>query len=188
MRCSLWLLPPQSVGIDLKVLIQELSMRDGASVPFEPHVTIVGGIDVFCGDDDHHPAQQLCRDLENVLRGKFGDGIDCRFQEKLVSMTRDDGTVQWNQALVAVLDQTPSLMALVDACRTFFQKPLQSKFAPMLRQPHLSLYYGADDISDLEHFTFRQPYIATELALWKTEPGTIDGVSEWSEVGRLHLL
>ena len=177
-------------------------MRDGASVPFEPHVTIVGGIDVHCGDDDdhHHPSQQqqqqqqelllqrLCRDLENVLRGKFVNGIDCRVQEKLVSVKRDDGTVQWNQALVAVLDQTPSLLALVDACRTFFQKPLESKFAPMLRQPHLSLYYGIDDISDSDHVTVRQPFIATELALWKTEPGTIAGVSEWSELGRLHLL
>lgn len=169
-------------------------MRDGASVPFEPHVTIVGGIEVDCGDDDDHPSQeqlnlqQMCRDLENVLRGKFVDGIDCRFQETLVSVTRDDGTVQWNQALVAVLDQTPSLLALVDACRTYFQKPLESKFAPMLSQPHLSLYYGIDNVPDPDHVTCQQPFRATELALWKTEPGTIAGVSEWSELGRIHLL
>lgn len=183
MKCSLWLLPPASVGNDLRVLIHELSC-EGASVPFEPHVTIVGGID--CQDD---PAQ-LCRNLQDALRGKFGNGIDCQVQPKAVSIRSDGGTVQWNQALVAVLDKTPSMLALVDASRKAFHLPPGPKFAPLLQNPHLSLYYGTciDNIPDPDCVVVQQSFLATELALWKTEPGTPEGVAEWKEVGRISLI
>ncbi|KAI2500012.1 hypothetical protein MHU86_14467 [Fragilaria crotonensis] len=182
MRCSLWLLPPASVGNDWRGLIDELSAegRGASSVPFEPHVTIVGGIQ--CDDPT-----ELCRDLQEALRGRFVKGIDCQFLDRTVSMRRD-GTVQWNQALVAVAERTQSLIELVDACLTFFERPLEPKFAPMICEPHFSLYYGTENVPDPETVVLRQGFKATELALWKTEPGTVAGVAEWREVGRIRLL
>ena len=183
MKCSLWLHPPASARNDWRSLIDELTAEGGeaSSVPFEPHLTIVGGIQ--CVD----PAT-LCRELQEALQGRFVDGIECRFLEKAVSMRRNDDTVQWNQALVAVAKQTDSLLALVDACLTFFGRPLEFRFAPMICEPHLSLYYGTENVPDPENVVLRQPFTATELALWTTAPATVAGVAEWREVGRIFLL
>lgn len=190
MKCSLWLYPPASVGGDLKSLITELSVQgDGINpTPFDPHVTVVGGID--CQDEED--SSKLCNFLEGKLKGKFGRGVDCRFHPNLVSVEGKDTPLQWNQALVAVLHQTPSFMALVDASRQALGKPppIQRKFsfAPPLQEPHLSLYYGTHEAPNPDCVEALKPFVATELGLWMTEPSGLEGVHEWKELGRISLV
>mmetsp|Transcript_27084 Transcript_27084/g.45139 ORF Transcript_27084/g.45139 Transcript_27084/m.45139 type:complete len:193 (+) Transcript_27084:303-881(+) len=181
MKCSLWLMPPSPVATDVTALIHELS-KGRSEIPFEAHVTIAGGIVL-----EEDPAQ-LCERLQTSLRGKFGKGIDCQFRPKALSVRKEDGTAQWNQALVAVLDQTPSLLALVDASRKALKQPPELRFAPLLHQPHLSLFYGTKNVPDPECVKLLEPFVATELALWSTTPGTAEGVANWKELGRISLV
>ena len=183
MQCSLWLLLPEVARNQFRALIEEFAQQEGAD-PFEPHVTIVGGITINDDADIH----QLCRDLENELRGRFGAGIDCHCQDVLASVPH-----QWNQALVAVLHQTQDLEALVDTCRAHFHMEDGPRFAPELNQPHLSLYYGTQNIPNpADHVRFPRQFTATRLALWSTEPAEAGqaenaGVGQWAQLGEIHL-
>lgn len=176
-------MPPSPVAGDMSALIRELS-EGRSEIPFDPHVTIAGGI-VVCPDDN---PEQLCRRLQSSLQGKFGQGIDCQFRPNTVSVRKEDGTAQWNQALVAILDQTPSLLALVDASRRVLEHPPETRFSPLLHQPHMSLFYGTENVPDPDGIQAPSPFIATELALWNTDPGTFEGVASWREVGRISLV
>jgi hypothetical protein len=180
MKCSLWLMPPSPVATDMAAMIRDLA-KGRSEIPFEAHVTVAGGIEI-------EDPEQLCRRLEKSLQGKFGKGIDCQFRPKAMSVVKEDGTAQWNQALVAILDQTPSLLALVDASRKALEQLPEMRFAPLLHQPHMSLFYGTEDVPDADSIQTPEPFVATEMALWSTSPANVEGVTSWKELGRIRLV
>mmetsp|Transcript_19749 Transcript_19749/g.29321 ORF Transcript_19749/g.29321 Transcript_19749/m.29321 type:complete len:189 (+) Transcript_19749:206-772(+) len=187
MKYSLWLIPPSPIGHMSGTIIRQLAdtystTGEGAPV-FEPHVTIVGGIDL---PNDKDP-RSICQKLETTLQGKFSDGIECEIEPLLFRDGRETSKVQWSQALVAVLHKTESLVKLVHASRQALSMSPDPQFTPGLNKPHMSLFYGTTNIPDLRNVDIPTAFRATELALWKTDPATLVGVRHWEEVGRINL-
>jgi Cyclic phosphodiesterase-like protein len=187
MKFSVWLCPNQAAGTNWRALIDELSQHHCASITFEPHITIVGAIEI---EDENVASLCFCQDLKHHLKGRYPEGIKCNFQSGLESMILDangERNVQWNQALVATAEETSCLLSLVDSCREFFRLPPAPRFEPQLRRPHMSLFYGIENIPDKNSVQLCENFIAKDLALWLTEPSTLEGVSTWREIARITL-
>lgn len=73
-------------------------------------------------------------------------------------------------------------------------------YPPPLHKPHMSLYYGDEGIPTLEeiqHGLFgdsssssasrQYSFEASQVAVWKTDPGSTEGVAEWEELAIIDL-
>jgi hypothetical protein len=178
-QVSLWLLPPPSISESLQVNIAELAKEYEGSHPFEPHVTIVGGIEC-------ESPTNLATLLTQGLHG-FG-GIPCRFRKEVINMSNPDNTLVWNQACVSVMERSKEFMLLNKHVRELLGMECEEwEFPAPLGEPHLSHYYGtqkapcAQDVIRFDDFT------AVEAGLWETSGG-FEGVKNWKELARIKLL
>ena len=177
MKASLWLYPPPLSGLRLRSKIEHLSERYSGSKPFEPHITLLGGINI---DSEEHDVT-LCYHLQQHLKGRYGDGILCQFEYELRSMTNGQGKIVWNQAFVSVLKRNEGFDRLVDDIHSFLGRKVM--YPPPLGEPHLSLYYGNHQVPPMESVGRPDDFLSTTLALWFCSPPSVEGVQEWREIG-----
>ena len=183
MKASLWLYPPSLSGRCLRSQIEYLSECYAGSKPFEPHITLVGGIDI---DSEEH-AVTFCYHLQQHLRGRYGSGILCQFENELRSMTSGQGNIVWNQALVLVLKRNECFDRLANDIHSILGKELM--YPPPLNEPHLSWYYGDHQVPPMNSVECPDDFISTTLGLWSCSPPSVKGVQQWKEIGsRIELI
>jgi 2'-5' RNA ligase len=184
MKASLWLLPPTLQGRHLRTNIEQLSNRYDGSAPFEPHITVLGDIAI---DSDEH-ATALCHRLRQHVKGRYGNGIICQFENEIASMQSEHGGYVWNQAFALVVKENESFDRLADHVRSILGKEALG-YPPPLSKPHLSLYYGEFQVPPIDAVEHPPGFVATTLALWSCSPSSVQGVQEWREIGsRIELV
>lgn len=180
---SLWLLPSPRYRAKISRMIEAFSQHEAASVPFEPHITIVGGVSCPSNEYLHTTLlPKLKEAIQNTTRC-----LDCQLGPNPVYKET------WNQACVMVLKESEEFAQLVHLCRELaFGKPsIENIYPPPLRKPHLSLYYGMEGAPSKEDiaqglggsYTFG----ASQVAVWKTDPGSAEGVAQWTELAVIDL-
>ena len=181
---SLWLLPPLPQRKYLSKEIAKIAMRhnqQGSSAPFMPHITIVGSI--RC--EAHREATELGKQLEKGLQGS--GVVPCRFERKpCVAMYNKEGKLVWSQSCIAIMERSEEYMNLLALSRKLLELPPgEWMFPGPSCEPHFSKFYGAHQIpTDIEA---PPDFVADEVALYMTTPGTLDGVAKWREVTRINL-
>ena len=184
MVLCLWLLPSRGSEPSIAQQIATLARQHSAPT-FAPHITLIGDV---------------AADRTSELSQLAGTGAVTVQFAAIDSGNSDDGQTPWNQACVAVCDESAALLRLKrHADRAFSlsagaslgveavaEAPVQ--WAPPLRRPHMSLVYAdnlsADQLSEVE------PPTAIEcdtVAIWDCTPATLDGVARWREVSRVQL-
>jgi len=201
---SLWLLPPASVLKRLSREIAKLSLKYtslGSSAAFMPHVTIVGSI--RC--QTHREAEDLGLRLKKGLKN-FG-GVPCRFYhrqskdnandaqlpQKCEAMYTEDEAIGsklvWSQSCIAFMERSEEYMSLLEKARAILELPQgEWMFPAPSREPHLSKFYGHGAIPDDRQPSCPEPFIADQVSLFYTTPGTVEGVKKWREVIRIPLV
>jgi 2'-5' RNA ligase len=116
---SLWLMPTGEVRQRLAEAILDLS-REYAAPPFEPHVTLAGGI--------VGPAREAVSKMA---------GLASRIQPFTVRLTGVAGLDEYFRCLFVRVATTHPLMSANKAAREVFNLAQQPAF-----MPHLSLLYG----------------------------------------------
>lgn len=172
LKFSLWLIPPDDVSAKLKEQIRKFSANGETGPLFDPHVTICGG--VRCKSEEE--ASQLANVLEEGLRN-FGS-IPC-----LLSTEAFGAPDSWNQALYYKVAANQEFMNLCIASRELMG--LDSShwtFPPPAVCPHISLFYGINNVPDKSEARSLEPFLAERVALWKTDPSSPEGVNEWKEI------
>ena len=182
---------------------------------FPPHVTLIGGVPITdcagaddvpadaSGDEAHEAAARaVLRRVEGGLRSARRGGVRCVFERgrgivaarTLVDVDDAEGAVKWNQSCVAVLKRDPSFvdaMETVDAALYAMadgdRPPAERHFRPPLGEPHYSFVYGNDPSLIPETLGFPDDFVCHEVSLWWTHPPTLEGVSQWREVGTIKL-
>ena len=207
---SLWLLPSptDTARKELSNMITTFSERHpGASVPFQPHVTLVGG--TKCPSMKFLEERLLPRLREGIQKTNpsIGSGIPCHFEPEPVFKD------QWNQACVLVMEESLAFTELVELCREIMAIALadnlsaddlpRDHFPPPLHKPHMSLYYGTEGVPSPDeirqnlygddnpssssqsapHYSFQ----ASQVAVWKTDPASTEGVAQWEELAVIDL-
>jgi hypothetical protein len=176
MTLSLWLVPPITRKDKIKRQFDKLAANRGPS--FDPHVTIIGGIQ--CQSEMH--AQEMVKTLQEGLKG-FGPvplGFSSRaFTSKGV----------WSQALFLTLEPSAPLMNLCVQSRALLEMDTENwRFAPPVNMPHLSLFYGEEaNIPDKNEVVPIPSFHSSTLALWSTDPPTLEGVPKWKEIAVIDL-
>jgi hypothetical protein len=215
---SLWLMPPPPERTRLRQQIRRLaitaSLASGSPpVLFEPHVTVVGGIPFRTGGDEIAAMLKKLSPLEG-----FGP-VRCDFEPKPAFGTDDAGLPVWNQAAVLVLKSDDennnnnsnsnsetengavgrNFGQLCKEVRSLLGIPSPAAdgeegtpvpFPPPLRRPHMSLYYGVDDVPRADEIGgFAESFEAHHLELWRTWPsGGADDVKDWEWLGTIDLV
>ena len=191
MPISLWLLPPNGLNnwppsekshSTRSSLIQMTAPIAAANLlpESDPHVTIIGDTGVASEEDALKMLQQL----------KGAGRVAIEFTELGAGVDEASGTSPWNQSAVAIVKETPQLVALQrHALLAFKGAEAAAKaplWAPPLQKAHLSLAYG-NKPEVLSRFTLPPPFIAEHLALWQCTPATLEGVPTWKEIARVAL-
>ncbi|CAJ1911165.1 unnamed protein product [Cylindrotheca closterium] len=176
MKLSLWLMPPPHVATALEQRISFYSKTSGGPY-FDPHVTVLG--DITCESRDH--ATKIVSVLQQDLSG-FGE-IDAVFHPKAQNLDA------WNQALVVEMVATPKFVELCERVRELLQMDSTTGlFPPPLRAPHMSLFYGVDNVPKAEGVEAIPNFNSDTLALWITEPTYADGVHQWEFLDNVFLV
>jgi hypothetical protein len=175
-QLSLWLMPPD----ETKSLLQRKinSYADNFNGPvFPPHVTLVGGIP--CESADH--INETIRKLQDGLAG-FGEVT--LFHKEALNFSNS-----WNQALVVEMQLTPRFEALCRKSRIILGMETEKDlFPPPVSAPHMSLFYGISNVPDANGVERIPDFDAITLALWITDPPTLEGVPQWKQVGSITLV
>ena len=172
---SLWLLPPKSAQIKIQEQIDRLAKDRGPSFP--PHVTIIGGIP--CRSEEH--AQEMAQTLQDGLRG-YGK-IPCSFSS--IPFTSKG---VWSQALFLTMEMGAPFMNLCQKCRMLLGLDVEDwRFAPPAGLPHLSLFYGVSNLPDKKEVLPVDPFYSYSVALWRTDPSTLESVPNWKEIAVIDL-
>lgn len=175
MFLSLWLLPPEK-DVSIQNQINRLS-KSHSGPSFPAHITIIGGIP--CQDEDE--AYRVANILEQGLTG-FGE-IPCHF-----SSTPKSFENTWNQALLVTLDDISVPFAdLCETSRHLLNLTPECLYPPPVNLPHLSLFYGIENIPALTEVDPIVPFLANKVALYITTPSTLKGVENWREIAVIHL-
>lgn len=138
-------------------------------------MTVTGGIKCR----SRHDATRVLNLLQQELSG-FGE-ISAVFEPKA---TNED---VWNQGLVVEMDTTPKFVRLCQRVRELLDMDTTNLFPPPLGAPHLSLYYGVDNVPLAEEAEPVPNFKSDKLALWITEPTNTAGVPQWKFFGAISL-
>jgi Cyclic phosphodiesterase-like protein len=180
---SLWLLPPMQIRTELAKEIAKLAMKhssQGSSAPFMPHITVIGSI--RC--ETHREVKELGRQLEKGLKGC--GAVPCRFEQGPCRAMFKDEQVVWSQSCIAMMERSDEFMHLLKLSRQILNLPLgEWMFPGPACEPHFSKFYGAKEIPT--NVPPPPDFVADEVALYMTTPGTREGVSKWREVTRIPL-
>jgi hypothetical protein len=172
---SLWLLPPESRRPKLQNEIDRLAEGRGPS--FAPHVTVVGSIP--CQSEQH--ALEMGKKLQEGLKG-FGK-IPCQFNNVPYSSKG-----AWSQGLFLVMDVSAPYMNLCQKSRGLLGMDTENwRFPAPAGLPHLSLFYGVKNVPEKKEVMPVPAFFSYELALWLTNPSTLEGVPEWKEMTTISI-
>jgi len=174
MNISLWLVPPLHVATILEERVSLYSRTSGGPY-FYPHVTVIGGI--TCDSRDH--AKQIASLLQEELSG-FGE-ISAVFQPKAQNFDT------WNQALVYEMDASPKFVRLCQRARGLLRMEKKNLFPPPISAPHLSLFYGVENVPKAEEVEPVPNFTSKTLALWITYPTNVQGVPQWEFLDEISL-
>jgi len=194
LKVSLWLIPPEE-GEASSLLQREIEsvakLHGTPTVP--PHVTIVGGIEVN--------AQDVAKIVDALQKELVGFGpVPCNFDREQGILggyiDNEKKVCQWNQSTVAILKREAKLIRLIRTSRKILRGDnVESDtvdtqlFVAPTYEPHLSLAYSDQYLGDFVfHEELPPDFEAFELALWSTEPSTLEGVEKWREIARVSLL
>lgn len=200
---SLWLLPPASMLKRLSKEVVKLSLEYtslGSSAAFLPHITIVGSIRCQTHREVEDLGLLLKKGLENT------GGVPCRFyhsQSKDIANTQPPQKCEamytqdevhcsklvWSQSCIAFMERSEEYMSLLEKSRAILELPQgEWMFPAPAREPHLSKFYGREAIPDDKQPPSPEPFIADQVSLFYTTPGTVEGVKKWREVIRISLV
>lgn len=174
-----------------KKVIDDLSEELGGP-KFIPHITL-GGASVASKKE----AMELAEKLRTGLAG-LGP-IECSVGDRVLSGDT------WNQALVfELVPPYDRFLALCRASRKILgMNPTNNgsdgclTFPPPLRVPHMSLYYGMSPPPPSEKYLSevfggknndKKSFLAQRIMLWKTDPSSLEGVSEWEPIADITIL
>eukprot|EP01098_Paradermamoeba_levis_P000300 TRINITY_DN10306_c0_g1_i1.p1 TRINITY_DN10306_c0_g1~~TRINITY_DN10306_c0_g1_i1.p1 ORF type:complete len:207 (-),score=69.38 TRINITY_DN10306_c0_g1_i1:21-590(-) len=126
---SLWLIPSQttSESKELGEILSSYINKFNSPSPFEPHVTLVGGI-----SPDIDP-EELKLKMKQVARNFKEKKLEVKFKEVVI------GKLYFQSVLVEV-EKEEKISLLFDSAKDVFSLHSLPVF-----YPHLSLYYGFDD-------------------------------------------
>ena len=174
---SLWLLPPLPIRDLLADRIAHLSKTYNGSAPFVPHVTVLGCVP--CESVNH--GKQLGRRLQKSLKGT--GGVPCRFRDEIISMYDTAGKLIWSQSCVSIMARSEEFMHLLERSRTAtgMNNGAEWMFPGPLREPHMSHYYGSESPPPVTQVQRPPDFVAHEVALFVTSPGSVAGVKEWKQ-------
>ena len=173
---SLWAMPPLSVRNIIYEDIKKFAERPGASgAIFEPHVTLLGGIQCSSIEDAKEKAKSLQKALQS--NGHLRKPLWCAFGSKVEHCNL------WSQACCVVLTNhdTSGFDEAVQTClRTLNLSPDTSHwtYPTPLQEPHLSLYYHHYNEPAARHHVegvsvYRIPsFVVDRLELWCTNSDT----------------
>lgn len=195
MKVSLWLVPPQHINEPLEKEIQELAKIDKTPT-FLPHITIASG---------YVESTKLPQIIENFNESfsKFG-AIPCKFHKDVgivEGYNQDKQDYQWNQSTVAILKREKKFMQSIFLARKilledetdfearmnmnrFDNFDVQDIFRPPTNEPHLSFAYSTKPLGSFVKY-YPEDFESTELALFETDPASLDGVKNWKEITRI---
>lgn len=183
MKVSIWMLPPTTVQRALKEQIAKHSSEHDGSIPFEPHVTVVGGIP--------------CESLEQLdewrcilKEGLYGVGaVPCSFRKKVhyVHDESESSSLIWNQACVCVMKRSTEFMDLIEKTRELMGLEGPWQFKPPLGEPHYSFFYGCSNPPPPNEIEIPPDFNASQVALWCTDPSSVEGVRSWKELAIFDL-
>lgn len=192
-RCqyfSLWLLPPKAIRKTLATEIAKLSLKytqQGSSAAFMPHITIIGSIPC----SNLREARELGSRLKKHLQ--HSGTVPCRFssqeccQAMYTTGEEEKKQLVWSQSCIAMMEKSPEYMHLLNLARTVLQLPQgEWMFPAPACEPHFSKFYGSHEIPN--SISCPDDFVAEEVSLWATTPGTVQGVANWREVQRIKLL
>jgi len=169
---SLWLLPPLADSRELQHHIHRLSQGGTKGPVFQPHITLVGGIK--CRSEVH--VQEVARTLKEGLAG-FGR-IPCQLSPKAYSAEK-----YWSQALYLIIEPSAALLNLCQRARAMLGMDTENWTFPLPSSyPHISIFYGTKNIPDKADVPTVSSFHASRVALWRTDPSSLEGVTSWSEV------
>lgn len=175
MALSLWLIPPKKTYDQVKKQMDEFTHHGKTGPAFAPHITIIGGI--HCQSEAH--ALEIARTLEEGLSG-FGE-IPCE-----PNSVGSEGV--WNQALYMTVKQSERLMNLCEEVRELLGMDTENwAFPAPATHPHMSLYYGVDGVPDKKDVQMVAPFDAYRIALWRTDPASVEGVPYWREISSFSI-
>jgi hypothetical protein len=208
-KFSLWLIPQEPIMTKLKAEQARLLSENPALPSFEPHITLIGGIElcsccdvqeIKCRNDpgvniDEEAAKVVLERLQSAFNG-FGS-ITCEFDQDqgVKAMIQKDGTVKWNQASLAIVKQTKQYTKAIDTADKALFGSNSTKFERHYREPALKPHYSfvyTDDAAfalNLET-TLKCPssFTSTIIAMWWTDPPTLEAVADkWKFVGNIYL-
>lgn len=174
---SLWLMPPIPASHELAKQISTLSQNGAVAPLFAPHITVVGG--VKCRSEEH--VREIAKALEEGLAA-FGK-VPCT-----VSPNAHAGKGVWNQALFLVVEPSAEFLHLCEKARAILGLETKNwKFPEPASYPHISMFYGVDDVPDIAEVQSVPPFLAHRLALWRTDPPSKEGVPQWKEVSAFDI-
>jgi hypothetical protein len=175
-KLSLWLLPSEDVSSNIQTQIDAFTHRPGASASFVPHVTLVGGI--TCESSEQ--VQQVIKALELGLSGV--GGIPIRLAEA-------QSKNLWSQALYLPVNASKEFLELCQYCREILGLDDGLwEFPQPAGVPHMSLYYGTENIPAIDEVKKVENFVATRVGLWKTDPSTVEGVEFWRPLAIFDLM
>jgi hypothetical protein len=173
---SLWLLPPENEKYQIEKLMKRCAQTNRGPL-FEAHVTVVGGIP--CNSDQTN-MQKVAEKLQDRLAGS--GPVPTTFSKVPSKM----GT--WSQALVFQMNQNSRFLELCKTARSVLGMETHPIFPPPINEPHLSIWYGTGNVPEECDIESIPDFEATALALWLTDPSTLEGVPQWKEVARISLI
>jgi len=194
----------------LQKQINEISLQSkGKCPPFVPHITIVGAFP--CENDQE--SKILLQELRTKFQG-FGS-IPCYFvpyppnensnkvkedkhgqgyvlgEGRVVCSISKEGSILWNQSCLSIMHRSKKFMNAVRMAKEVIFSATEEicdiEFSPPVMEPHFSFAYGNFDANLCSSIPSPPDLISTTMSLFWTYPVSLEGVQEWSEVGRIDL-
>ena len=201
-KVSLWLLPKDDQAWQDEIDRLASLHPDSEGINFAPHVTLAGGISIL--------PEKVPHLLQTLRQGMAGWGtVECELAKNNKNNNKSNTTTsssssssssspvsvnpnQWNQAAVAVVEPTPDLIQLCQLSRKLMDlHDTSCLFAPPLREPHMSLYYGTRGVPTVDDIQLPATrFVADRVALWKTSPSNNeqDVAQSWQQLDIISLM
>ena len=214
---SIWLIPPEPLLTELYSIQSQIIKEEDRQLPtFIPHVTLIGGVKISdcCTAEEIQKSNlqtdiDTNADLDDIAAQVVLQRLQCAFQSYggvVCHPIKEKGVFaerQWNQSCICLLERNDSIMnAMHTANDVLFSSsstttvpnnkdqspklPIERHFKPPVNDHHYSFAYGNSIIPPSVECP--PTFTCTEMILMWTYPATLDGVKEWTEIGRVNLI
>eukprot|EP00978_Attheya_sp_CCMP212_P001156 scaffold2422_cov56-Attheya_sp.AAC.1 len=85
------------------------------------------------------------------------------------------------------MSRSEEYMNLIERSKKWMGLQGEFLFRQPLGEPHYSYFYARDGAPPCSQVTPVPDFVAQELAVWCTDPATVDGVPQWKEIDRIDL-